>query len=65
MSATKTAVITCPLCGAKTDAVMPEGACQFFWDCPGCGDVLRPKAGDCCVFCSYADRACPSSGRSP
>ena len=61
MSNTLTAVITCPLCGAKTEAVIPEGACQFFWDCPGCGGVLRPKPGDCCVFCSYADWRCPSA----
>ena len=25
-----TAVITCPLCGARTEAAIPEGACQFF-----------------------------------
>nr|WP_281243396.1 GDCCVxC domain-containing (seleno)protein [Roseovarius lutimaris] len=23
------------------------------------GAVLRPKPGDCCVYCSYADVACP------
>ena len=39
-----TAVITCPLRGAKPEALMPEDACQFFWDRPGCGGVLRPKA---------------------
>jgi hypothetical protein len=38
---------------------MPSDACQFFYDCPGCGAVLRPKPGDCCVFCSYGDRPCP------
>ncbi|MBF9031569.1 hypothetical protein HKCCE3408_14295 [Rhodobacterales bacterium HKCCE3408] len=51
--------LTCPECGASHVAVMPEDACRFFHDCPACGAVLRPKPGDCCVFCSYADMPCP------
>jgi len=51
--------ITCPSCGARTEAEMPTDACQFFWECPSCRVVVRPKAGDCCVFCSYGDVACP------
>ncbi len=38
---------------------MPVDACQFFYDCEGCGRRLKPKRGDCCVFCSYADVRCP------
>jgi hypothetical protein len=38
---------------------MPEAACLFFYECSGCGELLRPKPGDCCVFCSYSDRVCP------
>jgi hypothetical protein len=38
---------------------MPTDACQYFYDCPACGAVLKPLAGDCCVFCSYADVPCP------
>ncbi|HET6905813.1 MAG TPA: GDCCVxC domain-containing (seleno)protein [Rhodanobacteraceae bacterium] len=51
--------ITCPLCGAQTQARMPTDACQFFWECPGCGELLTPKSGDCCVFCSYGSVPCP------
>lgn len=40
-------------------ATMPTDACQFFYDCINCGLLLRPKAGDCCVFCSYGSVACP------
>lgn len=54
-----TSTLTCPECGARTKAAMPEDACQFFYDCPACGAVLRPKAGDCCVFCSYGSVPCP------
>ena len=37
----------------------PTEACQFFYDCRGCGEVLRPLAGDCCVFCIYGYTPCP------
>ena len=54
------ATITCPLCGASTREFMPTDACQYFYRCTGCGELLRPKPGDCCVYCSYADTLCPS-----
>jgi len=38
---------------------MPEDACLWFFECPGCGVLLRPKPGDCCVFCSFGDAPCP------
>ncbi|WP_281407879.1 GDCCVxC domain-containing (seleno)protein, partial [Mesorhizobium sp. M2E.F.Ca.ET.209.01.1.1] len=34
-------------------------ACLFFYECRECGTLLRPKTGDCCVFCSYGDVPCP------
>ena len=52
--------LTCPQCGYVQEADMPTDACQFFYDCFNCKSVLRPKEGDCCVFCSYADTLCPS-----
>jgi len=51
--------LTCPECGARTTETMPVEACQFFYDCPACGAVLRPQPGDCCVFCSYGSVPCP------
>jgi hypothetical protein len=53
------ATITCPRCGHRAIETMPTNVCQFFYDCKGCKALLRPKAGDCCVFCSYGDRLCP------
>lgn len=53
------ATITCPNCGEKQEVEMPTDACQHFYTCPHCGKVLKPKEGDCCVFCSYADTQCP------
>ena len=57
--ASMTATVTCPLCGQQALETMPTDFCQFFYECKGCRRVLQPKPGDCCVFCSYADRPCP------
>lgn len=51
--------VTCPTCQHVSSATMPEDRCVVSYDCPACGATLRPKAGDCCVFCSYGDKRCP------
>jgi hypothetical protein len=51
--------ITRPSCGARKTEVMPTDACRFFYHCESCGEMLRPLAGDCCVFCSYGTVPCP------
>jgi len=51
--------ITCPHCAVAKTETMPTDACQFFYQCTGCGTKLKPKAGDCCVFCSYGSVPCP------
>lgn len=53
-------VLTCPKCGFAKTETMPTDACQFFYECGSCGASLRPKPGDCCVFCSYGSVHCPS-----
>lgn len=52
-------VLTCPECGHTEAEQMPTDACQYFYDCKRCGAVLKPKQGDCCVFCSYGTVPCP------
>ena len=52
-------MLTCPECGHSEIETMPVNACQFFYDCKGCGVILRPKQGDCCVFCSFGSIKCP------
>ena len=54
-----TSTLTCPECGGVATETMPTNACQFFYDCRHCAAVLRPLAGDCCVFCSFGDVPCP------
>jgi hypothetical protein len=51
--------LTCPSCGHTQRETMPTDACLFFYECMGCGALQKPKAGDCCVFCSYGTRKCP------
>ncbi len=57
--AVRTGTIQCPHCGATSDAPMPRNACLYYYECPSCRRMLRPKQGDCCVFCSYGDHVCP------
>jgi hypothetical protein len=52
-------VLTCPSCGHAKQEAMPTDACQFFYECEDCGILLRPNAGDCCVFCSFGTVKCP------
>jgi hypothetical protein len=51
--------LTCPECGFMQNLEMPADACLFFHQCGNCTTLLKPKAGDCCVFCSYGDVPCP------
>ena len=50
--------LTCPECGYKKVEVMPTDACQWFYECENCQTLLKPKQGDCCVFCSYGEHHC-------
>lgn len=52
-------VITCPECGFQKEETMPEDACSFFYECTNCKTILKPKKGDCCVYCSYGTVPCP------
>jgi hypothetical protein len=51
--------LTCPWCRHQPIETIPTDACQFFYDCKGCGERLKPKQGHCCVFCSYGSVPCP------
>lgn len=51
--------LTCPNCGHKKNELMPTDACVYFYECERCKTVLKPKQGDCCVYCSYGTVKCP------
>ena len=51
--------LTCPHCQHQATEEMPTDYCQYFWDCPHCHKQLKPREGDCCVYCSYGSVKCP------
>ena len=51
--------LSCPECGHQSTERMPTDFCQYFYDCPSCGTVLKPLPGHCCVYCSYGTMPCP------
>lgn len=52
-------VLRCPHCAGDEELEMPVDACRFFHECAHCQRLLRPRDGDCCVFCSYGSLPCP------
>ncbi len=51
--------LTCPQCGFQEVLTMPSDACLWFHECSHCEILLKPKPGDCCVFCSFGTVPCP------
>ncbi|MFX0116016.1 MAG: GDCCVxC domain-containing (seleno)protein [Candidatus Hodarchaeota archaeon] len=52
-------LFTCPECGQNELVEMPRGQCLISRRCNSCQEIIHPKNGDCCVFCSYGDTLCP------
>ena len=52
-------VLRCPNCRHEEELEMPTNACVFVHECAECKTLLRPRDGDCCVFCSYGSVPCP------
>ena len=55
-----TSEITCPKCGHKKMETLPTNVCLLKYTCEKCNADLFPKGEDCCVFCSYGSKKCPS-----
>ncbi|HEY8138937.1 MAG TPA: GDCCVxC domain-containing (seleno)protein [Methylocystis sp.] len=51
--------MTRPVCGHAETLTMALDSSQIRHDCAACGAALKPKPGDCCVFCSCGDVPCP------
>lgn len=52
-------ILTCPNCNNSKAEEMPADSCVYFYECTSCGTILKPKLGDCCVFCSFGSIPCP------
>jgi uncharacterized C2H2 Zn-finger protein len=51
--------LTCPKCGVIVKEKMSDNSCQYFYKCKKCNKTIKPKIGDCCVYCSYGNIPCP------
>ena len=51
--------ITRAKCGQQAMEKMPTDFRLWFYECKSCHKMMKPKAGDCCVFCSYGTVQCP------
>ena len=51
--------LTCPKCSYRAMEKMPTDNCLYYYECKKCHILLKPKPGDCCVFCSYGTVPCP------
>ena len=58
-------ILTCPKCGHQRTETMPTDACQYFYECPGCGALLRPAAGGLLRVLLVRHGAVPAGPGSP
>ncbi|MBO0779812.1 MAG: hypothetical protein J2P37_13390 [Ktedonobacteraceae bacterium] len=58
---TMLATLTCPnlACQHQQPMLMPSTYCQLSYTCEACQATFFRRPGDCCIFCSYADKPCP------
>lgn len=49
----------CPECGFQKEKTMPADACTYFYKCRNSETLLKPRGGDCCIFCTYGTVKCP------
>jgi hypothetical protein len=54
-------VLKCPVCKFTKEEIIPPDSCLILYECEECNAQLKPKAGDCCVFCSYGSVQCSDS----
>lgn len=61
------ATLTCPECSTPQKVIMPLEKFQHYYRCTNeeCSADLAPLSGNCCVFCSYADKLCPQRQLNP
>ncbi|MDT3776704.1 GDCCVxC domain-containing (seleno)protein [Nitrospira sp. MA-1] len=59
VSAQRQSVLRCPQCGFQKTETMSLDSCRVMYECLKCRTILKPKKGDCCVFCSYGTVSCP------
>ncbi|MFZ3039139.1 MAG: GDCCVxC domain-containing (seleno)protein [Polynucleobacter sp.] len=56
--------ITCPICLHAEVLALPKGSSQHLYQCQACKTILKPKSGDCCIFCSFGSIDCASAEKN-
>jgi hypothetical protein len=51
-------MLKCPICKFKKEESIPADSRLIMYECEECNARLKPKKGDCCVFCSYGSVPC-------
>lgn len=52
--------LTCPLCGNKQKMEIPKISCLHSYQCEKCEVIVKAQK-ECCVFCEYGDKKCPTA----
>ena len=50
--------VTCPICSRSRWMTMTTGIQSYFYHCDVCFNLIMPKYGECCIFCSYGSAKC-------
>ncbi|WP_285896681.1 GDCCVxC domain-containing (seleno)protein [Polynucleobacter corsicus] len=53
--------ITCPDCCGQETLEISQGYSQHLYRCPSCSTILKPRSGDCCIFCSFGSQDCSNA----
>ncbi|WP_394352849.1 GDCCVxC domain-containing (seleno)protein [Flavivirga algicola] len=56
--------ISCPYCHHKMTTKMSQTSIHYLHECNNCFKVLRVPKDNCCIFCSYGTRKCPSAQKA-
>ena len=51
-------ILTCPDCEHSSEEHIPRDYWVILHRCRSCNKMLKPHAGNCCVFCSYGSVKC-------
>ena len=57
----KNVMLLCPLCSAKSKAIVDMDNCPQKYICPKCSGEVRNPLTSCCVICAFSGKKCPRS----
>ncbi len=55
----KNVMLKCPLCSAKSKAIVSTETSPQIYVCPKCLSEVRNPLTQCCVVCAFSGKKCP------